>query len=445
MKYSVLLKFAVCMGLVLTLACTKNKENNNPVSPPGTEQPVENTDSIHAAGIRAVLKEFQGDNPLPRSFIGSTANISDPYQKSIAEKGVIVYDLAMMLKALALHPEYNMTEIANLVYSLKNGTDIRSNSDFDYGTDIPVGHGYFYKIIDVRSCWLQDQTMPITGENAWIASAMASIYSSAAASNTLKRDAYNILEDLAESILALQTEAGYIRMAPKVWNNYGDVNFNQIVSTENNISVIPVFRFLAENATSQADKTKYQTALTKLRNALLDMYNVERGYFNTGLNLETGTKDTSFASDCQTWMILAFGVDALNSAMQAKYGITNTSAEILKTTLNLAGVQENGNYIGVDFSSRKTVVCYEWTLGFISAARMVVAESTVETQLKNATNKIAEYIKGKQTEKKILPYINSTEITDTQHGWYALPMNHLASSAWNIFEEYAPKKNPFDI
>ena len=185
--------------------------------------------------------------------------------------------------------------------------------------------------------------------------------------------------------------------------------------------------------------------MNKLRNALLDTYNVEKKYFNTGLNLATDEKDTSFASDCQTWMILAFGVDELNSAIQAKYGIANASLEIMKTTLNLAGVQENGNFIGVDFSQRKTVVCYEWTLGFIAAANKVINKYSSETQLKTAAANMTQYIKNQQTAKKILKYINSSEITDTQHGWYALPMAHLASSAWNIFQECAAEKTPFDI
>ena len=439
MKCSLLFKIGMCACLLLTVShCSKND------SDPIPDQREENKDSVAARAVRDMTAEFQGTNPLPRSFIGSTANISDPYQKNIAENGVIVYDLAVMLKALALYPQYNKAELEAIVGSLRNGTDIRSNRDFDYGTDIPAEHGYFYKIIDVNARWLQDQTMPVTGENAWLANAMASI-AKAYPGTSLGQEADNILRDLATAILALQTDEGYVRMAPKdVRNNYGGVNFNEIVSIENNISVLPVFRHMAENAASQADKSKYQAASDKLRNALLESYNVAGKYFNTGLTLVDGVKNTSFASDCQTWMILAFGVDALDGAMQTKYKLANASLEILKTTLNLAGVQENGNYIGIDFSSRKTVVCYEWTLGFIAAARKVLVK-TSDAQLKDAAEKMAKYIEGKQTEKKILKYINTDQITDTQHGWYALPLEHLASSAWNVFEVFAPEKTPFDI
>jgi hypothetical protein len=423
--------------MVLTaLHCSKND--------PVPDAPPENGDSVAARAVRDMTAEFKGDNPLPRSFIGSTANISDPYQKAIAENGVITYDLAVMLKALALFPQYNRAEIEAIVGSLKNGTDIRSNPDFHYGTAIPAGHGYFYKIIDVRARWLQDQTMPVTGENAWLASAMASILKAYPAT-PLGQDADIILRDLAEAILALQTDEGYVRMAPKdVRNNYGGVNFNEIVSIENNISVLPVFRYMAENAASQADRSKYQTALNKLRSALLEAYNVGGKYFDTGLNLADGGRNSYFASDCQTWMILAFGVDELNAAMNAKYGLANAALDILKTTLNLAGVQENGSYIGIDFSPRKTVMCFEWTLGFISAARKVLAK-TPDAQLKDATDKMAQYVESRQTDKKILKYINVDQITDTQHGWSALPMYHLASSAWNIFEVFAPEKTPFDV
>jgi hypothetical protein len=395
--------------------------------------------------LHPIAEEFLQGNLLPRSFIGTSEHIQDAIQRQIAERGVVLYDMAMLVKALLLYPADNASMIAGLVTALRDGTDVRSNLDFTYDTPITLSEGYFYKIIEVDATWLPQQTQPITGENAWLASALASVHAAYPGSATAA-DAFRMLTQLTRAIVALQTPSGLVRMAPSEPRNYAylGIDYHATASIENNLSCIPVLKYMSTRAPS-GERATYAAALAKLENAVLEMYNVNGRYFNTGKDLATGEVNTKFATDCQTWCILAFGPERLDALMLERYGVPNASARLLERTLEIAGVQKEGAYAGLDFYDRASVISFEWSLGFLSAAREVLALNE-NAALRQAVTTINAYIASRVTTPGLLPYTDSPEPVDTGHGWITIPlMNSLASSAWYIFETAEATVNPFDI
>jgi hypothetical protein len=397
------------------------------------------------ARVRQVAAEFLQGNPLPRSFIGPADHVADPVQRQIAERGTVLYDAAVLVKALLLYPPENADLTGQIVNALKNGQNVRANADFTYDTPVPAGSGYFYKIIDVEARWLSGQTQPITGENAWVANAMASVHE--AYPGTVAGDnAYTLLAELARAIVALQLPGGLVRMAPAEPNNYAylGIDYHATVSTENNISCIPVLRYMSEHGPA-AERAAYSEALGRLEDAVLGMYNPVGGYFYTGRDLSTGAVNTKFATDCQTWIILALGPERLDNLMMARYGVANTSLQLLDRTLDLAGVTREGTLVGLDFSDRASVVSFEWSSGFVVAARQVLARYASQ-ELQEAVESISAYIASQATATGLLPYTDSGEFVDTGHGWTVIPRMHsLASSAWNIFATSTTTTTPLEI
>jgi hypothetical protein len=431
---------------LIPISCVKNNDDDIEPPPPVIEY------SKEVKYIRDIANKFLLGNLLPRSFVGSTNKILDPVRRNIAEGAVVIYDAAVLLKALVLYPEENKDLIEQIVNALKNGSNIRSNNDFSYsilGEEIPLGHGLFWKIIGVNAQWFPNQNLPIVGENAWIASAMASVHR-AYQGTPLGDDAYAILKDLTDAICILQMFdygplwEGYIRMAPRERNGYAYLgpNYWFLVSTENNISCIPALQYMSENAETAQDRQKYKETLTSMEDALFRLYNQEGGYFYTGHDLSK--YDDLFAADCQTWLILALGPSRLDKIMKEKYGIDNASVELLKTTLKKAGVQKDGKYIGVDFYDRKEVVSTEWTLGFISAAAKTLALN-YDSELQSAVDDMSAYIESLEKDG-LLPSTDQDDFVSTGHGWFTTEADAaLAPSAWLIFKKLGLTVTPFDI
>ncbi|MDR2427319.1 MAG: hypothetical protein LBD46_09140 [Endomicrobium sp.] len=424
--------------------------------PPVAQKVLVNTinKSVDNAAIRKMFEAFTQNNPFPRSYLGNTDHLSDPNQKLIAGEGVIVYDMTIALKPLLLNPKENEDLIGRIIDTLYNESSLRSNKDFDYnGKNIPVGQGYFWKILNVRGTTLKDQYLPITGESAHLVSALAWVYS---ARNEFTRDdlgnkAYEMMNQLGKAMLALQIPQGkqgegLIVMAPedkRSHYSYMERDFNKTVSVENNISAYNALKLLIEHCDNEKDKQEYAAALERLEKALIRMYDKTAGYFNTGLDTETGEINTKFATDCQTWIILAMGADRLNKLM----GDNNFSMNLLKRTLQMSGVKnDKGEYIGLDFYNRLgtggSVVSFEWTFGFVIAAQHVLRLNP-DADLKNAVDTIKGYARSQVTPNGLYKYTNSEEFPDTGFGWKDLGMISLASSAWVQFLELGI--DPFSI
>jgi phosphomannomutase len=414
--------------LTINASCQVNSEPAEP-GQPGIVVVVNDNEQI-----RKAAREFLQGNPLPRSFIGNTSAISDNYQKNIADNGVIIYDMAALIKALLLYPKENQDLIAQMVNALSRGASMRTNADFDYnGASIAPGTGFFWKIVDVKGKWLQDQSQPITGENAWLIMAMASVHN-AYKGTALGNQAYSIMNGVGKALLSLQLNSGFIVMAPKDKVSdyeYVGIDYNKTVSIENNISALQALRALSMSA-AEADRRRYKAAADKLETALMGAYDEKLGYFITGLDVNSGERELKFATDCQTWMILALGSARLDELKTRGF-----SLNLLKKTLDLAGVKDgNGNYIGVDFISNRSsggIVSFEWTLGFIKAAQEALKVSP-DSRLQADVNSMKEYIKTQKSADGVLPYSNSTTSRETGHGWFILPgLGSLASTAWLVF------------
>ncbi|MDR2191352.1 MAG: hypothetical protein LBO62_00525 [Endomicrobium sp.] len=439
------LKIFLVVFLLFTIAITSACGVNSPFTPeqPTVEEPI--VISAENEPIRRTAFEFLQENPLPRSFIGSMDKVTNPYSATIARRGVIIYDMAVLMKALSLYPRENKDLIDRMVNALYTGYNVRTNVDFSYNDVyiLPNKDGYFWKILDVSSRWLDDQSLAVTGENAWIAMAMTTVYNAYKGTETGNR-AYDIMNDLGRAMLALQLPSGFVVMAPKDYYNYSyaGVDFNKLISIENNISALQAFKFLAQYGASE-DRSRYSEAANKLENALINSYDAAGGYFTTGV-LPDGSINAAFATDCQTWIILAIGADRLNSYMNDG----NFSVNLLKTALRKAGAKNSGGeYIGVDFMASRAggaIVSFEWTLGFIKAAQEALKFSPDE-ELRTAITSMKAYIETQQISQGVLPYSNvEEEGVQTGHGWSIIPgMGSLASSAWYLFSDI--DQNPFEI
>jgi hypothetical protein len=423
--------------LPLTGSCGGKNDNGET----GNEE-----DASRAALVRQVAGEFLEGNKLPRSFLGDAGHVADADQRRIAEEGVVLYDMAVLLKALLLYPAENAGMIGQLVGALRDGTDVRSNTDFTYDAPVPRGEGYFYKIIHVNATWLYNQSQPITGENAWVANAMAAVHDAFPGTAT-GRDALAILSQLARAIMALQTPSGLARMAPAEPGHYAymGVDYHETASVENNLSCIPALKYMSGHAATAAERAACAAALEKLEDAVLEMYNAGGRYFNTGKNLGTGEVNAKFATDCQTWCVLAFGPARLDELMLARHGVTNASERLLERALEIAGVKREGEYAGLDFYDRASVVSFEWSSGFVAAARAVLATRENAT-LRRAEASISAYIREHATPPGLLPYTDANTPVDTGHGWTTIPLMYsLASSAWLLFDTLEASVSPFDI
>ena len=423
------------------------------------------------AQIRKVAETFMQGNPLPRSFLGDISNITyKPEQQSeiifdkrqqeiIVSRGASVYDTAVLMQALLLYPYENRDLIEKIFDALRlNRVSNTTNKNFIYGDNdknnslIPAGEGYYWKILSIHGRWLQDQSQPITGENAWIGNTFVSM-AQAYKGSILGDRAYQRAVQLAKAVIALQTESGGIRMAPEdTVNNYTykglEDNYYQLVSLENNVSAYSFLKNLHDFTDNAKLKNEIAAALSKLENFIFSMYDEQKGYFLCGIDLKTGLKNEKFATDCQTWTILPFGAKNFNIKMKERFNIDNASVKLLKRTLDLSGVKENGKYIGLDFTDRARYVSFEWTLGWQTAVKEALVYSN-DAELRNAVNGIDAYIKLNKDSSGILKYMNTDSFIDA-YSWIALPLPSLAATSWSIFNadlsgKAEPAVTPFDV
>ncbi|MDR1859746.1 MAG: hypothetical protein LBR06_02335 [Bacteroidales bacterium] len=397
------------------------------------------------AEIRAMATAFLDGHILPRSFLGNTGHITDPNMKLIADQGVILYDMAVLMKALMLFPQENESLLTGFVEALYNGVNIRSNTDFVYdAAGVLAPKGYFWKIIDVDVAWLYNQSQPITGESMWVASAMADYCDKF--TGTAANHARELVQQLTDAALAITTPEGLVKMAPKDPGDYAymGINYNDVVSIENNISALKVFRWMAENATS--NRAKYVTAADKLEAAIIDMFDPARLCFYAGKVVSTDVLNSAFATDCSTWSILCMGVERFDALIAAKYGVSEASLKVLKKAVELAGVNDGARQ-GLDFTDRvgSRIVSFEWTCGFLEAAKLVLAVHP-DASLEASASAMRTYVRNSRDSNGLLPYTDASGFFDTGFGWTAIPgVASLASSAWELFDTVSGGINPFNM
>jgi hypothetical protein len=212
-------------------------------------------------------------------------------------------------------------------------------------------------------------------------------------------------------------------------------NYYELVSMENNVSVYSFLKNLHDFTNDAELKSDLAAALFKLENYLFSMYDKEKGYFLSGVDLKTELKDEKFATDCQTWIISVFGAKNFDEKMKDRFGIDNASVELLKRALKESGVKGNRNWKGLDFSKRAEIVSFEWTISWLIAAREAL-EYSDDAELKNAVKGIATYVNAKTDRKGILKYVNADGAVRA-FSWDAMTgLGSLASTAWQLFYSY---------
>ncbi|MBI1976001.1 MAG: hypothetical protein HYS56_00655 [Candidatus Omnitrophica bacterium] len=304
------------------------------------------------------------------------------------------------------------------------------------------------------------QWQPIAGENAW-AGVIAPLQAYAKKyGDTLNQDAVELklAEEIARAAMFLQAENGGIRMGPQgIWHDSGDTHwyYNE-QSVENNLSWYSAFRMLHQVTGDQ----KYKDAMTRLEGFFKSAFDPMNGTFAQGFHFN-GTrwnKNVTFATDVQTWGVLALGAEWID----ARFG-AGAAFRMLESAKKEAGVfdSKTGALRGVDFTNyrnlgRAPMVSVEWTAGaimaFQQAAQYYAVSNPVFSQgLTKDADSMWDYTKSLAVDingTTAYPYATGsgpTQNRPTGHGWFAPPQEVMstASSVWMALLELG--FNPFEL
>ncbi|GEM_PF-1116142 len=304
------------------------------------------------------------------------------------------------------------------------------------------------------------QWQPIAGENAW-AGVIAPLQAYAKEyGNTLNRDAVELklAEEIARAAMFLQAENGGIRMGPKgIWHESGNTSwyYNE-QSVENNLSWYAAFRMLYQVTGDQ----KYKDTMTRLEGFFKSAFDPAKGVFAQGFHFNGAkwVKNATFATDVQTWGVLALGTEWID----AQFGV-GAAFRMLDAAKKEAGVfdSKTGSLNGVDFTNyrnlgRTPMVSVEWTAGaimaFQEAAKYYATRNPNFSQsLNRDANSMWDYTKNLAVDVNgttAYPYATGTGPTrdrPTGHGWFAPPQEVMstASSVWMALLELG--FNPFEL
>ncbi len=402
-------------------------------------------------------------------------------QRIIWDKGVVIYDssLAQMFWALqgdmsiadritnnwwkdrlgvwqGMRAFYDGTPAHPFIYRNKRGKDISSW--------IKGKRGFMMRIVHGDGAWPAQDPLtkqkqewkdwqPIAGDNAWagVIGPMQVYYKKYG--KTYRKDAKELLlaEEIAKAAMLLQADNGAIRMAPLgTWFEKEQNNkyLYDTVSIENNLSWYAAFRMLY----TITGKNKYRKMMDDIESFLKQMFVPEFKYFYQGThwNGQSWQKNGQFATDCQSWAILALGPAKIDSWFGA-----GTTYEMLNYMKEKAGAYDaQGQLAGFDFTDYrsyryKPLISYEWSaealLAFKNAGEYYKknnVEIKAQVLLRDVTVLLKNLKKGKVdfNNQRAYPYasgIGDWKERKTGFGWTAPPEQVLsvASTVWMSFAQ----------
>ncbi|MBU1133740.1 MAG: PKD domain-containing protein, partial [Candidatus Omnitrophica bacterium] len=367
-----------------------------------------------------------------------------------------------------LRAYYDPSNVAEhpFIYNDPQGRDI---SKYEEGK-----RGYFFRIFNGNGIWQTKDPLngkahlfgypgpgydpslivwcdwrPITGENMWggIIGPLQVAYKKYKSQIPEGAIELRLAKEIARAGMLLQTEIGGIRFAPKgTWSEQGtEWPYNEI-STENNTSAYAGYRGLYKVAKDEIYKKTMQGIKNYMRNYAFDKKN---NIFHQGMHFD-GKKwipnDEHFAVDCQTWPIIVFGPEEIDS-----WHDEGTAYKIWKNTKERAGYfGQKGNVLGLGYTDGHDVMSIEWTSGGVFACRELAS------YYKNSHLDWAkECAKDAQTMRQGIDLFK-VKVSDNQvaypyaskrvyipFGWWSPPTDVLntCSTSWVIFLDIG--FNPF--
>lgn len=428
--------------------------------------------------------------------MGGAFSVPGIIERVIVEEGLIIYDGAVRQIVLAmLGGAENIEEASRLVHTYWNGDlrelfNIRAGYPFNNFVYDPQNpdlvssnmsdhgkRGFIFRIINANGRYNTEDPLdgkiefsgfptwptihwedwkPIAGENAWVTMAALQILhkkyfdgkTGKYASGFEKAIEFQLAEELARAAMILQTENGGIRMAPigtYMSENDDGHGWYDLISTENNLSWYGAFRMLYEIT----GKDAYKETMKKMEGYFKAAWNAQGRYFYQGMAYRDGAWQPAkedFATDVQTWGIVALGPKALDNWFGE--GAANSMWQAAK---NFSGARDgSGKLLGVGFTTENNRLSVEWTAGAIFAARLLAEYyKEISPELaKAAFNDAVGMREGIETLRFDLAEGKSAYSYSSRRGWipfgwysHSPDVLSLASTAWVVLVD--AQFNPF--
>jgi len=312
--------------------------------------------------------------------------------------------------------------------------------------------------------WTWNDWRPVAGENAWTSftGPLQTAFLRANRNANLISDTSSALRlaiSMFKTFQIQQMPNGAIAYAP--WNTWDQYNLalGATASIENSASTLAGVRMLLyilqnnQNTQFKAQIPQIQDFITKITNFIRSAYDPSVGYFLQGGSYDSNwvfqwnrDPESTFAIDCQTWVISVLGAPNIDSWFGA-----GTTLKIWDNAKMIGGYSYDSGtktVLGVGFSKNQQVQVFsgEWSLGAVNMLK-ILAEQLPESR--DRLSMEADLIR-KAVDDALTFYdveISGDIVNYAQRrywipwGWYANPLPSLASVGWAVFTD--SNFNPF--
>lgn len=405
-------------------------------------------------------------------------NVDSLMERLLIRYGLSIYDGALWQIGLTISGrQRDISAIHEYTERLISGSSgrldtIRAHGPiFKYGdskVEVNKNHGFFFRIIADE--YLQQDPLyedanvanfpnfqtphhedwkPITGEQAW-----AAIIGPLQVAHFRYEGKIPIFSDevkLALSILPtieyMQSDIGAIYHAPGGTHGKNPRD----ISNENNFSMYAALNMLYQVVVDQDPVVASRIfKVTKAQERYFRDYAFDKerkvfdqgGYYVNGRFIPTKI----FATDCQTWGILALGPKWIDE----NFG-QGTAYQIWQNTKKRSGfVNRYGEFEGIGFTDGHRILSVEWTCGGILAAKRLAEayKKSHPTWSRSCQRDILSMRDGMERYKielleGTMSYLYSNKRFFIPFGWWANPIPCIASSAWILIIDMG--FNPFTL
>jgi len=229
-----------------------------------------------------------------------------------------------------------------------------------------------------------------------------------------------------------------------------------VENAASNLAGLKAFLYVLQQKQSSQYKNlvpQVQDVITKLTNFLKSAYEPSLGYFIQGGSYDKNwnfvwNKDpnSTFAVDCQTWVISVLGATTIDGWFGA-----GTTLKIWQNTKKLGGYSYDSSsdtVLGVGFSKNEQVQVFsgEWSFGALNMLRIIANQLPASKQkLQNEADIIRQAIDDSLTFYDVALGSDIVNYANRRYyipwGWYANPLPSLASVSWAVYAD--ANYNPF--
>jgi hypothetical protein len=347
------------------------------------------------------------------------------------------------------------------------------------GQTLDNKHAFFFRMIgdvyafggtvDARCpeknmAWTWNDWRPVAGENAWanLIGPLQVAYHQANGNVNSIDDSSSALTLATEILTAFEMQQmpnGGIAYAP--WNTYDEGNpaLGGTASVENAASTLAGLRALLQILQNKSN-TQYkslvpglQATINKLTDFIRSAYSPSLGYFRQGGTYDkngafqwNSDPQSSFAVDCQTWVISVIGAPTIDQWFGA-----GTTLNIWAVTKKIGGYgydssDDTVQGVGFSFNQQVQVLSGEWSFGAVNMLRILAKQIPAQAQkLTYEAAVIRQAIDDRltvhdnQIQSDVINYSNKRYYIP--FGWYANPISATASIAWAVMVD--SNFNPF--